>query len=198
MSSLSDRIMKYAETFPEGQPFGPKNFLHLGNRAAVDQALGRLTRQERMMRIFQGIYVRTLETPSGRRAPDVGKVLDVLSRLWGQPMVSSDVDAARSLGLTDQVPPRPTYLTSGPDRRLSFGDLEVDLRHVPPWQLVAPGRLAGTIIRALAFVGSEEAENTLNLIVPGLSEADRADLLSMRSRVPLWIAEPLSAFMKHG
>ena len=195
MSSLSDQIMEYAETFPEGWPFGPKNFLHLGNRPAIDQALSRLTRQGRMIRMFQGRYVRTINIRSGKRAPDVQKVLNSLRKLWGQPIVPSGAFAANSLGLTDQVLPRLTYLTSGPDRRLSLGELEVDLRHAPRWQLVAPDRLAGTIIRALAFLGPGETENTLNSIVPDLSETDRAELLSMRSRVPLWIAEPLSTFM---
>ena len=196
MSSLSDKIMEYAETFPEGQIFGPKSFLHLGNRAAIDQALGRLVRQGGMIRIFQGRYVRAINTRSGKRSPDLQKVLDSLQRLLGRPIVPSGAFAAKSLGLTDQVLPRPTYLVPGPDRRLSLGELEVNLHHAPRWQLVAPDRLAGTIIRALAFLGPEKTEDVLNLVVPGLSKTDCAELLSMRSRVPLWIAEPLSAFMK--
>ena len=196
MSSLSDKIMRYADDFPEGEVFRPRSFLHMGNRSAVDQALYRLVRKGSLIRIFQGGYVRAINTPSGIRSPDLEKILNSLRRIWMRPIVPSGAFAANSLGLTDQVPSRLTYLTSGPDRLLSLGGLEVDLRHAPRWQLVAPERLAGTIIRALAFLGPEKTESTLNSIVPGLSEADRADLLSMRSRVPMWIVEPLSAFVK--
>ena len=196
MASLSDKIMEYAETFPEGMVFGPKSFLHLGNRAAIDQALGGLVRRGGMIRIFQGRYVRTINTRSGKRSPDLQKVLDSLQKLLGGPIVPSGAFAAKSLGLTDQVPPRETYLVPGPDRRLSLGKLEVDLCHAPRWQLVAPGRLAGTIIRALAFLGPRKTEDVLNSIVPSLSETDFAQLISLRSRMPLWIAEPLSAFIR--
>lgn len=196
MPSLSGKITLYAEKFPEGHVFSPRSFLHMGNRPAVDQALYRLVRKGSMIRIFQGGYVKAINTPSGKRSPDLEKVLDSLQKIWMRPIVPSGAFAANSIGLTDQVPSRLTYLTSGPDRQLSLGELEVDLLHAPPWQLVAPGRLAGTIIRALAFLGPEETETALNSIVPGLSEQERADLFSMRSRVPMWIVEPLSAFVK--
>lgn len=196
MASLSDKIMEYAETFPEGMVLGPKSFLHLGNRAAIDQALRSLVRRGGMIRIFQGRYVRTINTRSGKRSPDLQKVLDSLQKLLGRPIVPSGAFAAKSLGLSEEVPQRPTYLVPGPDRRLSLGGMEVDLRHSPRWQLVAPARLAGTIIRALAFLGPEKTEGALNSIVPDLSETDFAELISLRSRVPLWIAEPLSAFIR--
>lgn len=188
--------MEYTETFPEGMVFGPKSFLHLGNRAAIDQALRSLVQQGRMIRIFQGRYVRTVNTRLGKRSPDLQKVLDSLQKLLGRPIVPSGAFAAKSLGLSEEVPPRPIYLVSGPDRRLSLGGMEVDLRHAPRWQLVAPDRLAGTIIRALAFLGPEKTEDALNSIVPDLLETDFAELISLRSRVPLWIAEPLSAFIR--
>ena len=41
MSSLPHRIVEYAATLPEGAPLCPSALLHLGNRAAVDQALSR-------------------------------------------------------------------------------------------------------------------------------------------------------------
>lgn len=197
MPSLSDKITLYTDEFPEGYVFSPRSFLHIGNRNAVDQALYRLVRRGRMIRVFQGGYVKTINTPSGRRNPDLEKVLDSLQRIWMRPIVPSGAFAANSLGLTDQAPSRLAYLTSGPDRLLSLGELEVDLLHAPRWQLVAPGRLAGTIIRALAFLGPEKAESTLNSIIPSLREEDRADLLSMRSRgMPMWIVEQMNVFMR--
>ena len=60
--------------------------------------------------------------------------------------------AANALGLTTQVPVRPVYLTSGPNRRLRLCAQTVHLRHAPRWQLVAPHRPAGNIVRALAWL----------------------------------------------
>ena len=62
MPSLPHRIVEYAATLPEGAPLCPSALLHLGNRAAVDQALSRLARRGKLLRICQGVYVRPVKT----------------------------------------------------------------------------------------------------------------------------------------
>ena len=57
MSSLPERIIEHAEALPEATPICPGTLLHLGKRAAVDQALSRLARSGRLMRIYQGVYM---------------------------------------------------------------------------------------------------------------------------------------------
>ena len=81
--------------------------------------------------------------------------------MWGETIVPCGGAAAHILGLTTQVPVRSVYLTSGPDRRLRFGSLEVELRHAPRWQLTAPRRRAGDVIRALAWLGRAEIQEGL-------------------------------------
>ena len=54
MKSLPERIMEHAEAMPEATPICPAALLHLGQRAAVGQALSRLARSGRLMRICQG------------------------------------------------------------------------------------------------------------------------------------------------
>ena len=101
--------------------------------------------------------------------------------------------AANCLGLTTQNPVRVVYLTSGPNRRLHFGSSIVELRHAPRWQLVAPHRKAGNVIRALAWLGPAEVEDGLEAVLPTLSEADRDELAVARAVMPIWMAEPVSA-----
>ena len=196
MPSISEQIMKQAEILPEGTPLRPKDFLHLGSRPAVHQAFSRLARRGRLMRICQGVYVRTIETRFGKCPPDFNKVITALSELWGEIIVPSGGGAANFLGLTTQVPMRLSYLTSGPSRQLQFYT-EVNLRHAPRWQLVAPDRPAGTLIRALTFLHPAEAEEALDKIVPTFSEEDVAELAAARAILPEWIAKPLGAFVNH-
>ena len=138
--------------------------LHLGNRAAVDQALSRLARSGRLMRICQGVYMRPIETRFGRCAPSTAAAIKALSALWGETIVPCGGGAANCLGLTTQNPVRMIYLTSGPNRRLHFGGSVVELRHAPRWQLAAPHRKAGEVIRALAWLGPEEVEDGLDAV----------------------------------
>ena len=197
MRSLSEQIMEYAEALPEGALICTNALLHLGSRPAIYQALSRLTRQDELMRVYQGVYIRTIETRFGNCPPDFNRVIAALSELWGETIVPSGGGAANSLGLTDQVPMRLSYLTSGPSRRLQFYT-EVNLRHAPRWQLVAPNRPAGTLIRALTFLHPDETEETLSKVVPWLSETDLSELLTVRAVLPEWIAKPLSAYVNHG
>ena len=198
MRGLSRRIMEHAESHPEATPLCPAALLHLGNRAAVDQALSRLARAGHLMRICQGVYMRPVETRFGRCAPRFEKAVAALSQMWGEVIVPCGGAAANRLRLTTQNPVRIVYITSGPSRRLHFGSSVVELRHAPRWQLAAPYRKAGEVIRALAWLGPEEVEDGLEAVFPTLSAAERDELAAARAIMPIWMAEPVSARIAHG
>ena len=82
MKSLPERIMEHAEAMPEATPICPAALLDLGQRAPVGQALSRLARSGRLMRIRQGVYMRPIESRFGRCAPGIEKSLQALSELW--------------------------------------------------------------------------------------------------------------------
>jgi len=164
----------------------------LGNRTAVDQALSRLARSGELMRIFRGVYLRPIKTRFGRRAPRLEVILAALSDLWGEIIVPSGGATANCLGLTSQNPIRPTYLTSGPNRELHFGELIVELRHASRSQLTAPHTKAGDIIRALLWLGPEEVEDHLEKLWSTLSRKDLDELAAARSTMPNWMAQSVS------
>ena len=198
MPSLPSRVMGHAAGLPEGGLLCPSALLHLGSRDAVDQALSRLARRGELMRVCQGVYVRPIQTRFGLRAPSVDKVLGSLSALWGETIVPCGGMAANALGLTDQVPVRSVYLTSGPDRRLTLGALTVELRRAPRWQLAAPHRPAGEAVRALAWLGPREVEEGLEKVRGRLSPGDLEELAASRAVMPSWMAGPVSAMVANG
>ena len=198
MPSLPSLIMEYAAESPEGSLLCPNLLLHLGNRDAVDQALSRLSRSGRLSRVCRGIYVRPVETRFGPRPPSVDKVIESLSALWGETIVPCGGAAANVLGLTTQTPVQSVYLTSGPSRKLKFGEGTVQLRHAPKWQLVAPRRAAGDAVRALAWLGPHEVAESLSVIGRKLSAEDLDELAAARAMMPAWIAEPVSAMVAGG
>ena len=162
MKSLPERIMEHAEATPRPRRSARRPCFTSAKRAAVGQALSRLARSGRLMRIRQGVYMRPIQTRFGRCAPSTEKSLLALSELWRETIVSNGGGAANWLGLTTQNPVRSVYLTSGRSRRLRFGKHPVELRHAPRWQLAAPHRMAGVVIRALAWLGPEEVEDSLD------------------------------------
>ncbi len=83
MKSLPERIMEHAEA----TPICPATLLHLGQKGRGGQALSRLARSGRLMRIRQGVYLRPIESRLGRCAPGIEKSPQALSELWGETIV---------------------------------------------------------------------------------------------------------------
>jgi hypothetical protein len=55
MQTVAENILSQAKTLPEGALISAKEFLHLGSRAAVDQALKRLEGRNELMRLVRGV-----------------------------------------------------------------------------------------------------------------------------------------------
>ena len=197
MEHLSETVLQYAESQPEGAPVLAKGLLHLGSRAAVDQTLSRLVRRGALLRAGRGVYVLPVESRFGRRAPSVEKTVTALAAARGERIANSGAMAANVLGLTGQVPVRRVFLTSGPSRTLTLGRERIELRHAPPWQLALAGRRAGEVIRALAWLGRDRAGEATGLVRERLSEEERRELGTVSAQMPGWLAGPVNA-VAHG
>lgn len=185
---LSEKILAHAHALPEGVPVTARGLLHLGNRAAVDQALSRLSRRGILMRAGRGTYVVPVESRFGKRAPSVEKTVAALAEQRGERITGGGAMAANALGITTQVPTRPVYLTSGRSRRLTLGKQEVELRHAPNWQLALGNAKPGQVIRALAWLGPEKAAKAAPGIGRELTAEDREELARVVGRMPGWLA----------
>lgn len=192
MQVLAEQIMERATALPEGTPIAAKSLLHLGSRAAVDQALSRLVRRGRLLRAGRGLYVRPIEGRFGVRTPAVEKVVRAVGEQRGEVVASSGAAAANALGLTTQAPIRSVYLTSGPSRTLSLGNQTVEFRHAPAWQLLLADRPAGEAVRALAWLGPEKAGTALALLRRKLGPSAFGELVSVGPRLPTWLARSVS------
>lgn len=198
MQPLADHILKYAIELPEGTPVVAKELLHLGTRAAVDQALSRLVQRGALLRAGRGIYVLPVATRFGQRAPSAAKMVEGLAQKRHETIVSHGAAAANALGLTTQVPVREVYLTSGPSRRLKLGGQTVEFRHAPVWQLMFPGSLAGEVLRAIAWLGPEKVGASMARLRAKLNPAALAEMASARAHMPTWMAQQVSMLMANG
>lgn len=192
MRTTTEAIKAYAQTLPEGATVSAKELLHLGERATIDQALSRLVKRGELMRVKRGLFALPVKTRFGARAPSVEAVVESIAKTTGERVSLSGASAANMLGLSTQNPSRQIYWTSGPSRHLKLGAQNVELRHVPSWQLRAPNSRAGHAFRALAYFGASQAGEALERIKPQLAEEERQELLSLRASAPTWIAKELS------
>lgn len=197
MSHVSHAILAETARLPEGAPITAKALLHLGERAAVDQALSRLVKRGQLIRAARGIYVRPVTSRFGTRAPSVERVVEAVAQSKNETVAPQGAAAANHLGLTTQVPMRSVYLTSGPSRTLRLGKQIVELRHAERWKLTLAGRLAGEAVRALAWAGPEKAGAALNTIRKHLPPAEVEALRGAAAMLPAWLAKHVSTLPAH-
>ncbi|WP_200197278.1 DUF6088 family protein [Halorhodospira abdelmalekii] len=95
------------------------------------------------------------------RAPAPERVIKALAAQSGEIVVPHGASAANGLGLTQQVPTREVYLTSGRSRKLKLGRSEVLVKHAPRWMLALGTGPAGSAVRALAWMGPTQVSRSL-------------------------------------
>lgn len=192
MSTLAQSILTSAQGLPEGGVVAPREFLHLASRVAVDQALTRLTREGKLMRVGRGTYVVPVSGRFGARPPASAKVVESMAKKAGEIVAPHGAAAANALGLTTQVPVKEVFVTSGRSRTLQFGSRVVEIRHVPGWQLALGSGPAGAAIRALSWLGPEHAKESVARIKSRLPVSEWEAIAAARAVLPSWMAKAVS------
>ena len=199
VTSVPDQVMKRVRATGRGGVFTPSDFLDLAARAAVDQALSRLVKSDKLRRLARGLYNFPKVHPRlGPLSPTPDDVAQALARETGSRVQISGARAANALGLTTQVPARNTYLTDGPPRRVVLGKRIVDLRHASPKHLIAPGSAAGTVVQALRHVGPTRAADVAQVAARRLSASDKKTLASNAVHAPAWMRSTLVSIADAG
>jgi len=197
MPTLIAHILQAAVALPEGVVLSPKEFLHLGGRDAVDQSFTRLVRQGKLLRVCRGLYVLPVGGRFGKRAPEAEKVLESLAQKSGEVIVPHGAATANILGLSTQVPMAEVFYTSGRSRSLTLGKRTIILKHAPNWLLLLGRRPGGALIRALAWLGEQQAEHSMPQLRDKIASDEWLAAAAVRSELPSWMAKTVSKEVLH-
>lgn len=186
MKTLPESILEHSRQLPEGGMLTPKEFLHLGSRAAVDQAFSRLAKAGQIIRAARGLYVAPTVDRQG--VPSMEMVVSGLASKTREMIALDGAGSAKILGLTNQIPNRYVFLTSGRSRNLNVGDVQAEIRHAPRWMLSLGATTAGAVVRALAWLGEAQVSVAMGKLRKQLTPPDWQALSSARSLLPSWMA----------
>lgn len=192
-AAILDRMIQKA-------PFAawtPRDFLDLGSREAVDQALHRLNRGGDIRRIARGLYdkAQTNSLTGQPTHPDPRAVVDALARRDQARIIVDGMTAANDLGLSDAVPARIVVHTDARLKPIKLGKLQIAFKTTAPSKLYWAGRPAMRVVQALHWLHDIAADQDpavqkrLSAIFAdpdhGVSIADdlRRDLLAL----PTWM-----------
>lgn len=172
-----------------GTIFAPSDFLDMGSRASVDQALSRLADQGMIRRLTRGLYDYPKISPRfGMLSPSTDDVAKAIARKDNQVLQVSPAMAANQLGLSTQVPSKPTYMTDGPTRTKTIGKQVIQFRNASSKTLVGAGQKTGMVFQALRYVGKHRVDDqVVGMLARALDNSDRAQLLKQSKYVPAWM-----------
>jgi len=191
MEYLTKAITTEIARWPEGAPITAAAFLHHGNRPAVSRALRTLEKRGEILRVAHGVYVAIVRSRFGRHPPGAHRFIQQLTRHSGEAIAPSGAACANALGLTNQVPVKSIYWTSGRTRTYRLGKLTIYLQHVPDWQLVLWSEPSGELVRVLAWAGPAEASKVLRQIAEKVPKAAVTKVQQHAALLPPWLRDAL-------
>ena len=191
MARIADKIIERVSVHDGGRwVCTPKDFLDLGSRDAVDQALSRLAKAGRLRRVGQGLYAapRISRVLNGPPPVDLDVAIAALARRDGVRIMPDGLAAANQLGLTNAVPAKASYVTDGHTRTLRIDGRTVQFRHAGPSVMRWAGRPAAPVVQALRWLGPRGAADgeIVSMLSRHLPDNVKLDLLHNLRDLPGW------------
>lgn len=194
MNYLSDKIMKRVRAHGRGKwVCTPGDFLDLGTRVAVDQALSRLVKRGQLRRVGRGLY----DWPQTSRLlkqvvpPDLDQAVAAIARRDGVRVMPAGLGDANGLGLTNAVLGRVRYLTDGPTRNIKVGTSTIEFKHASPKLMQWHGRPGRAVVNALRWFGRRIATSPDNAFADQLRgqlpDRVKRDLMDGIALLPVWM-----------
>lgn len=188
MKPTSKQIVSRIKGKKRGWVFTPKDFLDLGNRAAVDQTISRLSKSGVIRRLKRGLYDYPRKHPKlGILTPSADNIASAIARKSGGHWQVSSSRAANAVGLTTQIPAKPVYFINGASRKVIIGNQVINFHKGSTRKMLGAGTPAGTVLQALDYFGKDGIDKTIiNRLANSLANKDIAALKKYSPFVPDW------------
>jgi Family of unknown function (DUF6088) len=195
MLDLTLKVLKRIKAASSGAAFTPKAFGDLGNRAAVDQALSRLTKAGKIRRISRGVYDIPKTHPTlGPLSPDPDVVAKAIAAQAGYRLQPTPARAANVLGLSSQVPAQAVYLIDGSSRKITVGNQIIHFRHAGSRALLGAGTPAGVALQAIRAFGPDHlTAGVIQQLRQSLPPDAKTGLKKLAHHAPQWMASAIDA-----
>ena len=159
---------------------------------ANDRALSRLVVSGQLRRIGRGFYdfPRQSKILKGAAPPNLDATIAAIRRRDKIQLMPNGIAVANDLGLTNAVPARPSYISSGKTKTVQVGNRKVYLQHVSQKAIAWADRPGGQFVAAVLWLDKAiaSAPATIALMRAKLPDAVKQDLLQDLDLLPGWMA----------
>ncbi|MDZ4834296.1 MAG: DUF6088 family protein [Candidatus Melainabacteria bacterium] len=187
--TTANAIRNAIEVLPAGKAFPAKDLLQFGTRAAVDQVLYRMAKDNEILRVARGIYARPKwnKYANAPVMPEPYEVAELVAKTRGAKIGPTGAEAVHRLGLSTQMPTQSVYATTGRTGEVKVGKNTIRFRHVSPRKMQYAGTPVGTAIAALRYLGKEHVTpQVIAKLEQALTKEDFQALRQAATTLPGW------------
>ena len=190
MTVTNNAILRRIRAKRRGWVFTPKNFIDIAKRSAIDVTLHRLAKQGIIRRIDKGIYDFPYTHPKlGVIGPSPDDLAKAIAKKTGNSIQPSSDHAANQLGIDNQVPAKPVYITSGSPIKRNIASYPIVLRHSKYTNHTPLTPNNANVINAIRHLRNHTLPPaTISQLKRVLTKKDKLQLKKNISRFPDWMA----------
>lgn len=174
--------------------FLASDFSHIAPINTVRQCLSRLEKSQQIVRIMRGVYYQPAyrELLQEYEAQSMHHMAMALVRNFGWTIAPSGATALNMLGLSTQVPSHWSFVSDGPYRSFSFGNITIEFRHCSSKEISGMSDKIALVVQSIKALGKESLdESNIQRIRRNLSAKEKTVLLEEARRTTAWIYETI-------
>ena len=156
---------------------------------SVRKVLSALVTQGELMRLANGIYIKSKMTKFGPLQPSAYEVVKAIAAHDSARVLPTGAVAENILGLSEQIPMKMNYITDGSARVLHIGNQTITLRRVTPKVFSIENQTLAILYLAMKSIGEKNLrDEELGRIYEIIATEKKKDGFAKDvQQMPLWI-----------
>ncbi len=198
--SIISQITKRIDETPFGSAFVISDFTDLAEYETVKKTITRLEKKGTLRRVLRGVYDKpkfsSLLQEYAVPIPD--QIAHAIARNYNWTISASGNTALNQLGISTQVPADWSYISSGPYKEYTFGNVTLTFSHRSDRQMIGMSETTLLLIQALKAIGQDNVSDAdIKQIRKRVSSGEYQTILSESRHTISWIYEMIKEICKH-
>jgi hypothetical protein len=187
-----ETIENTIKAMPKGSVFTLSDLADVSNDEALKKTMQRLEKTGLIRRVLRGVYEypKYSELLQQNVSANPDKVAQAIARSYGWIITPCGDAALNILGLSTQVVAAWLYLSTGPYKNYSFGNINIGFKHTTSREIANLSYKTALVVQAFKAIGkinTKEIESTIDILQKKLPPADKELILKESKYVSNWI-----------
>lgn len=192
-----ERVRREITRGKYGAVFSSSSFPGLTANYAT-KLLSAFEKEGLVVRISKGVYLKARKTRFGVSYPPIEEIVSQIAKRDKARIFPTGDTASNMLGLSEQVPMKTCFLTSGTARDLNIGGRTVELKRAAPKNFAYSNEMVGVLTQALRSIGEDNITDEIKAKIPAILSAVERDkrFEADLKLAPAWIEKLILELIK--